>query len=58
MTDTRDFRVGPPPAAAMLLFGTEAKVASQPEALVGFLRGLGPTIARVGLDHEVKLKRD
>jgi len=28
----------------------EAKVASEPEALVGFLRGLGLPIARVGLE--------
>jgi transposase len=28
----------------------EAKVASEPEALVGFLRGLGLAIARVGLE--------
>jgi hypothetical protein len=28
----------------------EAKVASEPDALVAFLRGLGATIARVGLE--------
>jgi hypothetical protein len=28
----------------------EVKVASEPEALVGFCRGLGLTIARIGLE--------
>jgi hypothetical protein len=35
----------------------ETKVASEPEALVAFLRGLGVTIVRVGLDEPRRVCR-